>query len=195
MELTEITSPGDADLPIAAFRAQLRLGSGFTDDASADGHLAQFLRAALAAIEGRCGKVLLTRGFRLVLPGWRWPDAQALPVAPVTAVSAVVLIDATGGEAAVSAAHWRLEPDRHRPQLVATGAVLPSVPQAGAVRIEFSAGFGAGWDAVPGDLAQAVMLLAAQYYEGRNGGEAVPGTLEPLLARWMPLRITAGGHR
>ncbi len=40
------------------------------------------------------------------------------------------------------------------------------------------------------------MLLAAQFYENRAEGDAaLPGAVEALIARWVPVRITAGGHR
>lgn len=195
MNLIETSAVLDGDLPVAEFRAHLRLGTGFADDTSGDALLLRYLRAAIAAIEARTGKALMSRGFRLTLDRWRWADAQALPVAPVTAVSAVTLIDAAGDETVVDPARWRLVVDRHRPQILATGAVLPQVPTNGAVTVDFTAGFGAVWDAVPDDLREAVLLLAAQYYEGRTGGAPMPGTVAALTARWMPVRVTAGGHR
>ena len=195
MDLYETSVVDDGDLPVAAFRAHLRLGAGFADQATGDPLLVQYLRAAISAIEARISKALMSRDFRLILPCWRWADAQALPLAPVTAVTAVTMIDGDGVAAAVDPARWRLVVDRHRPQVLATGAVLPGVPTNGRVEIDFTAGFGATWDAVPQDLQQAVMLLAAQFYEGRTGAEPVPGPVGALLARWAPVRVTAGGHR
>lgn len=194
MDLIETSIVADGDLPVAAFREHLRLGTGFADAASGDALLVQYLRAALAAIETRTGKALMQRSFRLTLTGWRWPDAQALPVAPVSAVASVTLIDAAGGASVVDSDRWRLMPDRHRPQIVATGAVLPMPQSGGRIEVAFTAGFGL-WADLPADLKQAVLLLAAQYYEGRTGGTDLPGTVAPLLARWLPVRVTAGGHR
>jgi len=196
MDVSETTEVPEAALPIEAFRAHLRLGTGFADETSADGALAGYLRAAIAVIEARTGKALIARGFRLVLAHWRWPDAQALPVAPVSAVDGVALRTRSGDVSAVSDARWRLMVDRHRPKIVATGAVLPTIPAGGQVEIDFTAGFGVTWDAVPDDLAQAVFLLAAQYYEGRTGaGDELPVSVAALTARWSALRVTAGGYR
>lgn len=139
--------------------------------------------------------MLIARDFRLILPRWRWPDVQALPVAPVSIVTAVRLVDAGGSAETADPGSWRLAVDTHRPVLLATGAVLPGVPANGRVEVDFTAGFGAGWDAVPDDLRQAVLLLAAQFYEGRTGAEPISGPVAALLARWMALRVTAGGHR
>ncbi len=196
MDVTETTEVLDAALPIAEFRAHLRLGTGFADEASNDGALAGYLRAAIAVIEGRTGKALLSRGFRLVLAQWRWSDAQALPVAPVSAVDGMAMRSRDGAVSAVAPGRWRLVVDRHRPRIMTTGAVLPSIPLDGQVEIDFTAGFGATWDAVPDDLAQAVFLLAAHYHEGRTGsGAELPVSVAALTARWCALRVTAGGYR
>ncbi len=195
MDLYETSVVDDGDLPVAAFRAHLRLGTGFADEATGDPLLVHYLRAAIATIEGRTGKALLSRGFKLILPRWRWADAQALPVAPVTAVASVTLVDAGGASEVADAAAWRLVVDTHRPQILATGAVLPNVPGNGRVEIDFTAGFGAVWDAVPDDLRQAVLLLAAQFYQGRTGADPVPGPVVALIQRWVPVRLGAGGPR
>jgi uncharacterized phiE125 gp8 family phage protein len=196
MDLTVITPPDPAALPVAALRAQLRLGTGFADSASQDDELAGFLAAAVSVIEARTGKALLVRRVRLVLSDWRWPDAQALPLAPVVAVVQVAMRGAGGALSVVDPARWRLKADRHRPQIVAAGAVLPLVPPGGQVEIEFDAGFGTGWAEVPADLAQAVLLLAAEYYNLRTGVRPeMPVSVEGLLAAWRPVRVTAGGVR
>jgi uncharacterized phiE125 gp8 family phage protein len=196
MDLTVITPPDPAALPVAALRAQLRLGTGFADSASQDADLAAFLAAAAAVIEARTGKALLVRRLRLVLADWRWPDAQALPLAPVVAVIEVAMRGPGGALSVVDPARWRLKADRHRPQIVAAGAVLPLVPPGGQVEVVFDAGFGGTWAEIPADLAQAVLLLAAEYYNARSGVRPeVPVTVEGLLAAWRPVRVTAGGAR
>ena len=61
--LIEETAVSPAALPLAEFKAHLRLGTGFADDDIQDPVLESFLRAAIAAIEGRTGKMLLERIF------------------------------------------------------------------------------------------------------------------------------------
>lgn len=197
MQLSETTALADGDLPIAAFRAHLRLGTGFADSESQDTELAQYLRAAIGVIEGRIGKALIIRGFRLVLSRWRWVDEQAFPLAPVVAVTDVALRDGEGVLSPVDPARWRLQVDDHRPVLRARGAVLPAIPQGGQAEIEFQAGLAGDWADLPGDLAQAVFLLAAQYYEARTGAEgaAIPVGVAALLSRWQPMRLSVGAPR
>ncbi len=61
MMLVEQTTVPGAALPVAEFKDHLRLGTGFADDGVQDGVLEAYLRAAMAAIEARTGKILLTR--------------------------------------------------------------------------------------------------------------------------------------
>lgn len=199
MLLTETSAVPGAALPLAAFKEHLRLGSGFADDGAQGALLERYLRAALAAIEARISKVLLARGFRLRLSHWREGHAQTLPVAPVSSVSALMLIDAQGAETAVEPDCWWLEPDTHRPRLRATGWVLPTIPAGGAVEITFEAGFGPSWEDVPADLAQAVFLLGAQYHETRQASgpaeAAMPFGVMALIERWRNVRSLTGGAR
>lgn len=197
MMLSEAASLGVSALPMAAFKTQLRLGTGFADDAAADAAVEAALRAALAAIEARTGKILIARNFTLTLPGWRDEEAQPLPLAPVQAIQSVTITDGNGVAVAVPTAATRLVRDLHRPILAPAGSVLPGVPARGSVEIVFTAGFGT-WDEVPGDLRQAVLLLAARYYDDRSamgGAEAMPFGILSLIERWRNVRVLAGGRR
>ena len=59
MMLIEQTGVPTAALPVQEFKDHLRLGTGFADDTVQDALVEAYLRAALAAIEGRIGKALL----------------------------------------------------------------------------------------------------------------------------------------
>jgi uncharacterized phiE125 gp8 family phage protein len=196
MVLEETGVVSASALPVAALADHLRLGTAFQGDVAQAGLLESQLRAAVAAVEGRIGKALLARGFRLVLTCWRGVGVQPLPVAPVSAVGEVALVDATGARVVLEAARFRLERDAHRPKLVAVSGALPVIPAGGRVEIGLTAGFGAGWADVPADLRQAVLLLAAQFYEARHdAGDGVAGlplAVQALLERWRTVRILGG---
>jgi uncharacterized phiE125 gp8 family phage protein len=197
MMLSETSQTPSGSLPIAALKDHLRLATGFGNEGLQDGLLEAQLRAAIAAIEARIGKVLITRSYRLTLAQWRDLGAQSLPLAPVVGVQRVSVFDAAGGEVVVDPARYRLQADAHRPKLVSVGLLLPAVPQDGRVEIAFQAGFGAAWAAVPPDLAQAVLLLAAQYYETRHMTAAqnigLPMAVQTLIERYRNVRILGGG--
>ena len=184
----ELVPVPPAVLPIVAFRDFLRMGTGFADDAYQDAVLESALRAALALVERRAGVAVLSRGFRFAAARWRDRSAQILPIAPVTGVTAVRLIDADEDIVLVPADGWRLRTDGAETALVPL-ASFPPVPRFGRLEIDLVAGFGATWDTVPADLAQAVFLQAARFYEVRGGGDAslAPG-VAALIEGYRPLR-------
>jgi uncharacterized phiE125 gp8 family phage protein len=161
-----------------------------------DGLIEAYLRAAIAVIEGRIGKMLIARRFKLELDDWRGAGEQPLPVAPVSSVVSVTVVDVQGAATVVEPPRYRLVPDMHRPKLVAVGVLLPVVPMDGRAEVVFDAGFGATWAEVPVDLAQAVMLLAAEYYETRQPGDGstsgLPFAVQALIERWRTVRILGG---
>lgn len=192
MILVEETPVPEGALPVQALRDHLRLGTGFGEDSLQDAVLEQSLRAAIAAVEGRTEKALIARRFRWTLHAWRDLGRQVLPMAPVNAITGFGIVDRNGVETAVPAEAFRLEPDTHRPALVAGGLVLPPIPVGGHALIAFDAGYGADWAEVPDDLKQAVLLLAGQYYEHRHdptemGG--LPAAVAALIARYRNLRF------
>lgn len=199
MMLVEETTVPQAAIPVAAFKDHLRLGSGFADDALQDSVLETYLRAAMAAIEARTGKILLERDFSWSLTAWRDQSEQALPVAPVSALTEVVFVDRVGAEDLSPLDHWVLVPDCQRPRLKPVGCVLPTIPNAGSVRVGFMAGYGPEWADLPADLAHAVMMLAAHYYEYRHDNAANVSTMPfgviSLIDRYRTVRLFLGGGR
>lgn len=193
MNLIEVSAPPSAAVPVRAFAEHLRLGTGFADDGALDGLLETYLRSAMAAIEARIGRALLTRPFTWTLTRWRDDASQGLPVAPVRSVDAITLQDADGAEEAVDPAVWSVLRDGQRPRLVGKfGRSLPRIPRGGHAEIRFTAGFGDTWAAVPADLRQAVFLLAAHYFENRAATDApatMPFGVLVLLESYRAARI------
>lgn len=194
MILTELTSILTAQLPIALLRDHLRLGTGFADDGHQDALLEAYLRAAISAVEGRTGVVLLSKDMSWGLTAWRHYDKQCLPVRPVNSISEVKLVDVVGGETVVDPLSYRLVPDDQGPYLAANGLALATIPVNGSVEIDFNAGYGAVWDDVPADLARAVIMLAADFYENRASQDAtsLPSGILALLERFRPIRVFGG---
>lgn len=196
--LTEVNRLSDAMLPLEACKAHLRLGHGFADDGGQDGLIGRYLRAAILAVEARIGKALLQRTFRLRRADWRNPDGEVLPIAPVASILSVSIQASNGETQIIDPAQYRLEQDLHSPRLRPAGWMLPQPPIRGQVEVTFVAGFGTDWHDVPDDLAQAVMMLVAQYHESRQGAAGagrIPFGVMPLIERWRVVRTSAGGRR
>ena len=197
MMLVEEAAVPLAALPVAGLRDHLRLGSGFGDEAVQEALLAGYLRAALAAIEGRCAKALIARRFVWTVAAWRDRDGVALPLAPVAGVVSVSVLGEAGA-VPVDPARWRLVPDMHRPRLLGRAGGLPPIPEGAVAEVVFDAGFGP-WAAVPPDLQQAVLMLAAAYHEVRHEagfreGGALPMSVARLVERWRTVRVLGGGR-
>lgn len=196
MMLVEETQVPDAALPVSALKDHLLLGSGFAEVTLQDPVLVSFLRAALAAIEGRTSKALIARGFMMTLDDWASPEGQRLPVTPVQSITEVTLVDGYGAATTIDPAAYRLQKDAFDPKLRPTATYLPNVPTGGSVEVRFDAGYGATFDAVPEDLKQAVLMLAAHYYEFRGemnlGHGCMPFGVTSLIARYRPVRMGLG---
>jgi len=196
MRLIETGVVPETSLPVEGLRAHLRLGTGFAETGLQDTGLAGFLRAAIAAIEARTGKVLLARGFALELTRWRDACRQPLPVAPLRAVTGFDMEDAQGVVTPQAQGGWRAVTDDQRPYLEPLSVAFPEIPPGGVARIGFEAGFGPGWFDIPADLAQAVLMLAAHYHEYRHdtglGPGCMPFGVTALTERFRPLRLGAG---
>ncbi|MCA1334757.1 hypothetical protein [Pseudooceanicola marinus] len=197
MILIEV-SQVDADLlPITPLKQHLHLGSGFAEDTAQDGILEGYLRAALSAIEGRTGQVIFQRQFRWIVHAWSHPDGQPFPIAPVVSVDSVTLIDAAGGETVEAQEDYDLQPDPLQPRLRAVTGALPKLSEGGRAEVLVTAGAARSWSTVPPDMAQAVLLMAAHYYEYRHdvalGKGCTPFGVTALLERYRPIRIGLGG--
>ena len=198
MFLVEQTTVPGASFPVSELKDHLLLGTGFADDAAQERVLEHYLRAATAAIEARTGKVILSKQYTWTLTSWRDARRQPLPLAPVISIDAVRLIDVTGSSTVWPPSSYRLEPDHHRPAIYPIAGCLPSVAIGGSVEIDFAAGFGPSWSDVPPSLQQAVILLAAHFYENRgatgSAGE-LPFGVSGLIERFRNIRILGGRER
>ena len=176
---------------LGEFAAHLRLGLGFADDGAEDALLERYLRAAVAAVEARTGQALIAREFVLLAAGWDRRGQLVLPVGPVASIDAIRFVR-TDGAVTLDPAEWAVEPGTTRQRLTGPGGgALPAVPSGASVELAFTAGHAAAWDGVPGELRQAVLMLAAHYHESRHGdaGHGMPAAVAALLARHRPARL------
>lgn len=191
MILAETAPAAATPVSVSDFSAHLRLAHGFPDDGAEDALLELYLRNAALAVEARTGRALIRRGFLLRLGGWNGEGHAVLPVGPVEALTSLRLV--RGADVTeLAAASWALEPGTGRQRVTgAGGGALPPVPEGHVAELAFDAGFGAADTDVPGDLRQAVMMLAAHYYENRREGDGpgMPLAVRSLLDPWRPARI------
>ncbi len=137
--------------------------------------------------------MLIRREFTLELSSWRDHSRQVLPLVPVVAIIEASMHDAGGTETVLPAGQLRLDPDGQRPVIRPDNALLPPVPRGGRVVIRLLAGMADDWDALPADLGQAVLLLAAHYHEYRHetafGSGCMPFGVTSLIQRYRVIRL------
>lgn len=187
MTLLLVTGPLDEPVTLDEARAHLRL-----DATSEDGLLTALLTAARTSLEGETRRAFMTQSWRLILD--EWPGATlTLPLAPVSAVTAVTINDVDDTrEIAASLYETALEGDAPRLTRVATWP-LPT-RRVGGIAIDFTAGYGAA-AAVPAPLKQAILLLAAHWFENREPvvlgerAEILPLSVAALIAPYRRVHL------
>ncbi|QPM89926.1 head-tail connector protein [Pseudooceanicola algae] len=197
MILIEENKTPTAVLPIDHFKEHLRMGSGFAEDTLQNQVLEGYLRAAISSIEGRTGQALYARNFVLSLSEWQSADRQVFPLAPVRSIFAVTVVNEAGVGYAYDSTDFKIVEDSYRPALRSVDGSLPTIPDNGRVEISINAGSAEVWSDVPPDLAQAVLLMAAHYYEYRNdlalGQGCTPFGVTALIERYRPMRLSMVG--
>ena len=134
----------------------------------------------------------------LTMQGWRltldaWPDGPLmLPLAPVSAVTALTVAAGDGAPQTVDAALYETALAGDAPRLLAKpGMSLPQpATRLDGIAIDFTAGYGAAGD-VPPPLKQALLLLLAQWFEDREAAavRGLPPMVVALLAPWRRVRL------
>jgi uncharacterized phiE125 gp8 family phage protein len=196
MILTELNSVDTNTLPLSVLSEHLRLGTGFIETSLQDDLLEAYLRAAISSIEVRTGLVIFTKTLSWQLTVWRNAQKQVLPARPVQNIVRIVTYENSGGSVEHAPENYRLIKDNLSPTVAANGSCLPKIPQNGSVDIEFEAGYGSDWNAVPAGMQHAIILLAAHYYENRMGhpevGGSFPTAVLSLLEGYRPIRLMGG---
>lgn len=179
------------ELPVTL--AELKLNCG-VEDSSFDSLLTINLKGALAHVERVLDRALGAQTWLLAQDDFT--DVITLPVGPVLAISTggFTYLDETGTEQVVPDAAYTLDLVSNPQRVVLNeGQDWPSDNGdfVNAVQIQFSAGYTAA--TLPADLKQAILLLAAHWFENRAavaGGTVVnevPLGFDALL--WPHRRI------
>jgi uncharacterized phiE125 gp8 family phage protein len=142
-----------------------------------------FIPAARLACENATGRALITQTWESVLDGWPAASAIELLRAPVIAITSVKYIDTAGVEQTMDSADYALDKDSE------PGWLLPAYdtdwPEArdtaNAVRVRYTAGYGATAADVPQALRMWIALHAAAAYQSREAASDKPLHINPAL--------------
>jgi uncharacterized phiE125 gp8 family phage protein len=161
--VTVVTPPAAEPITLAEAKLQCRV-TGSTEDAL----LESLIGAAREAFEAEANVALVTRTLRLTVDGFG-SEPLRLPFPPAASISSVKYVDAAGVQQTLDAAEYALDSSRQPAVLrTAYGRSWPAVRgQAGAVQIEYVAGYGNA-AAVPQLAKAAIKLLLAHLFNNRE---------------------------
>lgn len=184
--LEQITPPAALAVPTQTLAEHLHLNTAAPELDETE-TLERLIEAATATIERQVQIALVMQTWRWSMASWRNP----LPLTPVAAIENIEIID-QHGEAELWDG-WFLV---HGPcPRIGTrkSQTRPSIPTDGSAQITFTVGYGTGWTDVPPDLRHAVTLLAAHYYENREGQAdphaPLPSGVTSLIAPYRSVRL------
>ena len=173
MSLVLTSGPATEPVSVADAKAHLRI-----DGTAEDVLIGSLLLTSRLHIESALGLALLNQTWMLVLD--RWPPGASLdiPIAPLQAVTAVRVRNASGAATLVPPTSYLVDIVSKPPRLVWNHAAQP-YPGAAAngIEIDLAVGFGATAASVPAPLKHAILMLTAHWYEHRDPVEIGSSTL------------------
>jgi uncharacterized phiE125 gp8 family phage protein len=172
MSLQRLSGPAAEPVSLDEVKLFCRVDTDAEDD-----NFGVLISAARALFERETGLVLMAEDWEWTFDRWPVPDSHgqrmlSLPLAPVSAITEIVVRDGAGGEVDIPPTDYVA--DLAGARIVEAKAALWPRPRAAAVgvRIAFTAGFGTGAGDVPAAIRQALLELIATLYEQRGLAES-----------------------
>lgn len=188
MHLDLVTAPSVEPVSLADAKAHLRVDG--TDENSL---ITALITAARQFVENHCEIALVTQTLRMTLPAFA--DAIQLERPPVTGITQIEYVSTAGTVVTVLNAGnnlWRLSAGPMRP--IVTPYFNTSWPDTAAVpdavKITYTAGYGAAATDVPQAIRQAMLLLIGHWYKTREAaGQALADAPFAVTALLAPYKV------
>lgn len=169
-------------------KAWLRLQGGDDDDL-----VRSLLVSARLLVEAQTRRLLVTQGWRLTFDAWPATRRLHLPLTPFQGLGAIAVASADGTMQALSPALYELDPAPLAPRL----CLAPLLPAPGrelaGISIDVTAGYGSAPADVPAPLRQAILMLAARWFENRGDAptdtEIMPAAIDALILPFRARRL------
>jgi uncharacterized phiE125 gp8 family phage protein len=165
MPLVLTAAPALEPVSVSEAKDYLRVDSAVEDPV-----VASLILAARLHIEGALDIAMVTQSWSLFLDGWPEDGRVSIPLGPLKSVDSVKVYDAEDTAQTVSPQTYAVDLSSLRPRLVRqAGAVWPTPGRAAnGIEIALTAGYGDTTDKVPQPIRQALLMLAAHWYEQRE---------------------------
>lgn len=184
-----LAPPTAEPVTLTEARQFLRLDQNDEDDL-----LATLITAARLMIEAAAGRCLIEQPWRIVRDHWPENGEIRLPLSPIARIEAARVYDVLGAPQSVAEAALTLDRTADPPLIRVTGELPEIGRNHGAIEIDIVAGYGATAAAVPAPLRQAVLRLAARWFEERGDvasrdARALPSAVAALVAPFRRGRL------
>ena len=183
MPLTLVAPPSAAAVPLARAKEYLKV-----DGPEEDALISDLVEAATRRVEFEAGLALITQQWRYFRDCWPRSGVLEIPIHPVQTVTSLKALTPSG-LITVDASLYEAD-SASRPARVRALTGFPALARGfNVVEILLTAGFGDTPQDVPASLRQAILLLAAFWFENREGhGEAarrgIPAEAERIISGW-----------
>jgi len=179
MSWVQTAAPATSAVNLADVKAHLRITT--SDE---DGILEAYVNAAIDIVESKTRRAIISRTFRYEQP--EFSEDMEIPVAPLVSVQSVQYKNSNGTLTTWDSANYLVDSTSllgivRRAAGVGFPTVLLNSPNG--VQVNFTAGYGTTFDAVPQGLRFIVLMLAGHYFVNRapvnigNIVNEVPNTL------------------
>jgi uncharacterized phiE125 gp8 family phage protein len=194
VKLKIITDAAVEFVSLVEMRAQCRLVAVGSPAAHPEDDLLKiYITAAREWAENFCARTFAVKTLELSLDAFPADGQILMPGSPVVSVASVTCVLPDGGEFVVPPAAYELI-DYGIPHILKPihGGSWPQVrDDQNVIRVRYQAGYAA---LLPTSVRQAILLLAAHYYEHRESAseqktETIPHGVAPLLAPYRILGI------
>jgi uncharacterized phiE125 gp8 family phage protein len=181
-----VTPPSAPILTLAEAKAHLRV-----DHTDEDALITALVAAAVSHLDGYAGVL----GRALVQQTWRqdrgaFEDEMRIPVGDVLSITSITYYDSSNVQQTLSTSIYEARADEMGPLVgLKADQVWPvTYSREDAVRITWTAGFGADASAVPEGIKAAARLLIGGWYENRSTGE-IPAAVGALVAPFRRVSV------
>lgn len=173
--------PAQLPVDLATAKTFLRIDHDHEDEL-----INALVRSATASVETMTGLRLVEQGWSVFLDDWPHSGTICLPVAPVLSVEDILQYSDADVGAVIDTAHYYLDAASRPARLMLRPDRIWARPGrlANGIEIRLLAGFGPAPTNVPAELVQAVLHLAAHWFENREAAS------DPAL-QTMPLGVSA----
>lgn len=163
--MTLVTGPASEPVTLSEAKAHLRV-----DGTDEDTLISSLIVAARQYAERYMRRALINQTWRYDADAFE--DRIQLWPSPVSSISSVTYVDATGSTVTVSGSDYQAdlaaEPAILTPSYAAAVWPIPRASSLGSVRVTFVAGYGASASAVPTGIKQAILLLIGHWFANRE---------------------------